>query len=310
VPTDSRQGLGKGIADLESFVQEEQSRTQLVTLEQNVEEFGLTYFGMTDKRQGIVHVVGPEQGFTLPGTTVVCGDSHTCTHGAFGSIAHGIGTSEVEHVLATQTLIQKPMPTFRISVEGQLGASVSAKDIALHICGVIGTGGGTGYALEYAGSAIRALSMEGRMSISNMAIEAGARVGMIAPDEVTVEYIKGRAMAPRGEEWNQAKAYWLSLASDPGAKYDKELVIDAADIAPTVSWGTSPQDVAPITGTVPDPAKESDPLRAEAMQQALDYMGLEANTPISEITIDQVFIGSCTNARIEDMRLARARAGG
>merc|ERR1719191_331859 len=284
-----------------SFIKEADSRTQVLQLEENVNEFGMTYFGMTDKRQGIVHIIGPEQGFTLPGTTCVCGDSHTSTHGAFGALAFGIGTSEVEHVLATQTLLQAKARTMRILVEGKLGPGVMAKDIALHICGVIGTGGGTGYALEYAGSAIRGLSMEGRMSISNMAIEAGARVGMIAPDEITVEYIKGRALAPRGEEWDKASAYWLSMASDPDAKYDKELVIDAADIAPTVSWGTSPQDVAPINGKVPDPAEEKDPLRAEAMQQALDYMGLEANTPMNEITIDQVFIGSCTNARIEDM---------
>eukprot|EP00960_Hanusia_phi_P023119 682998-Hanusia_phi.AAC.1 len=295
---------------VETFIKEMDSRTQVLALEQNVKEFGLAYFGMDDKRQGIVHIIGPEQGFTLPGTTVVCGDSHTATHGAFGALAFGIGTSEVEHVLATQTLPQKRPKNMRIEVKGELGAGVSSKDIILHIIGVIGTAGGTGHVIEFCGSAIEKLSIEARMSICNMAIEAGARAGMIAPDETTFEYLKGRPLAPKGGEWEKAVAYWRTLKSDAGAKYDTEVVIDAKDIEPTVTWGTSPQDTAPITGYVPDPAKESDPLRRASMERALKYMGLEPNQKLDQVKIEKVFIGSCTNGRIQDIREVAAVAKG
>jgi len=295
---------------VETFIKEMDSRTQVLALEQNVKEFGLAYFGMDDKRQGIVHIIGPEQGFTLPGSTVVCGDSHTATHGAFGALAFGIGTSEVEHVLATQTLPQKRPKNMKIEVKGELGAGVSSKDIILHVIGVIGTAGGTGHVIEFCGSAIEKLSMEARMSICNMAIEAGARAGMIAPDETTFEYLKGRPLAPKGAEWDKAVAYWKTLKSDSGAKYDTEVVIDAKDIQPTVTWGTSPQDTAPITGYVPDPAKESDPLRRASMERALKYMGLEPNQKLDEVKIEKVFIGSCTNGRIQDIREVAAVAKG
>ncbi len=283
-------------------IKDEDSRTQIATLEENVKEHGITYFGMTDKRQGIVHIIGPEQGFTQPGMTIVCGDSHTSTHGAFGALAFGIGTSEVEHVLATQTLIQKPAKTMRISVDGKLGPGVTPKDVILAIIGHIGTAGGTGYVIEYAGSVIRDMSVEGRMTMCNMSIEAGARAGIIAPDGKTIAYIKGRPMAPKGEDFEKACLYWLSLPSDPGAKYDVEINLKAEDIPPLVTWGTSPQDVLPITETVPDPAHVTDPNKKAAMERALDYMGLKPGQRLQDVTIDKVFIGSCTNARIEDLR--------
>lgn len=306
VPTDSR----KSFKSVSTFIAEPDSRNQCETLEQNVKEFGLTYFGLDDARQGIVHVIGPEQGFTLPGTTVVCGDSHTATHGAFGAIAFGIGTSEVEHVLATQTLLSSQAKTMLIAVDGELPAGSTSKDIVLHVIGIIGTAGGTGYSLEFGGSAIESLSIEARMSICNMAIEAGARGGLVAPDEKTLNYIKGRPMAPRGTEWEKAVAYWSTLKTDAGAKYDKELRIKASDICPTVTWGTSPQDVAPITGNVPDPKSVQDPQKRAAMERALDYMGLQAGTKLDTIQVDKVFIGSCTNSRIEDLREAAKVAKG
>jgi 3-isopropylmalate/(R)-2-methylmalate dehydratase large subunit len=300
VPTSDR---SKGIAD-------ETSRIQVETLERNCAEFGIPLFGMHDVRQGIVHVIGPEQGFTLPGMTIVCGDSHTSTHGAFGALAFGIGTSEVEHVLATQTLVQKRPRTMRISVDGALGFGVTAKDVILAIIGAIGTAGGTGYAVEYAGSVVRGLSLEGRMTICNMSIEAGARAGLIAPDETTFAYIRGRPMAPKGGAFEQAVSYWRTLPSDPGAAYDREIALRAADIEPQVTWGTSPQDVAPIGGRVPDPRTAPNEERRRAMERALAYMGLEAGTPLQEIRIDRVFIGSCTNGRIEDLRaVAKVVAG-
>jgi 3-isopropylmalate dehydratase len=284
-------------------VDEAESRTQCETLEDNVKNFGLTYFGLADKRQGIVHVIGPEQGFTLPGTTVVCGDSHTSTHGAFGALAFGIGTSEVEHVLATQTLLQRKSKNMRIRVSGKVHEGVSSKDIILHIIGVIGAAGGTGYVIEFCGEVIEGLSMDGRMSVCNMSIEAGARAGMIAPDDVTFEYLKGRPLAPKaGDEWEKAEAYWRSLRTDEGAKYDVEVEIDAKDVIPTVTWGTSPQDVVPITGSTPDPAKAPNDTRKAALERALAYMGLEPNQKIDTVKIDKVFIGSCTNSRIEDLR--------
>ncbi len=294
VPTTNRE---EGIA-------EEDSRLQVETLSANCAEFGVQLFGMSDKRQGIVHVIGPEQGFTLPGMTIVCGDSHTSTHGAFGSLAFGIGTSEVEHVLATQTLIQSPAKTMLINVEGEIPPGVGAKDIALAIIGKIGTAGGTGYVLEYAGRAIEALSMEGRMTLCNMSIEAGARAGLVAPDETTFAYIKGRPMAPSGADWDKAIAYWSTLPSDEGARYDKEITLSAESIAPIVTWGTSPQDVAAITDNVPSPDDFEDEARKEATKRALDYMDLTAGMPIQDIRIDVVFIGSCTNSRIEDLREA------
>mmetsp|Transcript_15826 Transcript_15826/g.32533 ORF Transcript_15826/g.32533 Transcript_15826/m.32533 type:complete len:793 (+) Transcript_15826:73-2451(+) len=306
VPTEDRTQL----KSVEEFIEETNSRTQVMKLEENVKDFGLKYFGMADERQGIVHIIGPEQGFTLPGTTCVCGDSHTATHGAFGALAFGIGTSEVEHVLATSTLAQTKAQNFLIQIDGDLDPATTSKDIILHICGVIGTAGGTGSVIEFAGSAIRSLSMEARMSISNMAIEAGARAGLIAPDEVTFDYLRGRPMCPTGEEWNDAVKYWESLKTDPDAKYDKVVKIAAEDIAPTVTWGTSPQDVAPITGNVPDPEKAPDDARKAAMERSLDYIGLNANQPMDGIPVDKVFIGSCTNGRIEDMRNVAAVAMG
>mmetsp|Transcript_3667 Transcript_3667/g.6958 ORF Transcript_3667/g.6958 Transcript_3667/m.6958 type:complete len:782 (+) Transcript_3667:29-2374(+) len=306
VPTESREQL----TSVETFISEINSRTQVLKLEENVADFGLKYFGMADERQGIVHIIGPEQGFTLPGTTCVCGDSHTATHGAFGALAFGIGTSEVEHVLATSTLGQVKGSNFLIKIEGELTEGVESKDIVLHVCGVIGTAGGTGSVIEFAGEAIEKLSMEGRMSISNMAIEAGARAGLIAPDDVTFDYLKGRPMCPSGEEWDRAVEYWRSLRSDDDAVYDKTVVIQASDIAPTVTWGTSPQDVAPITGKVPDPEEASDDARKAAMERSLQYIGLEANQPLEGVEIDKAFIGSCTNGRIEDMRAVAAIAKG
>ncbi|CAN6617494.1 3-isopropylmalate dehydratase [Trichomonascus vanleenenianus] len=291
---------------ISSFIKEDDSRLQCATLEENVRDFGVRYFGMEDSRQGIVHVVGPEQGFTLPGTTVVCGDSHTSTHGAFGALAFGIGTSEVEHVLATQTIIQAKSKNMRVNVVGKLQPGITSKDLVLHIIGRIGTAGGTGCVIEFAGEAVQALSMEARMSICNMAIEAGARAGMIAPDDITFDYIKGRPLAPSGAEWDKAVAYWKTLRTDEGAKFDIDVEIKGDEIIPTVTWGTSPQDALPITGSVPDPAKESDPIKKAGMERALEYMGLTANTPLTEVKIDKAFIGSCTNSRIEDLRAAAA----
>ncbi|MBI3630917.1 MAG: 3-isopropylmalate dehydratase large subunit, partial [Candidatus Sungbacteria bacterium] len=275
---------------------------QVQTLEDNCREFGITYYKMDDKRQGIVHIVGPEQGLTQPGTTIVCGDSHTATHGAFGALAFGIGTSEVEHVLATQTLIQKRAKNMLVKVDGEMPPGVTAKDIVLAIIGKIGTAGGTGYVIEYAGDAIRRLSMEGRMTICNMSIEAGARAGLIAPDETTFAYLKGRPFAPKGDQWDKAVAYWKSLVSDEGAKYDTVVTLNTADIAPQVTWGTSPQDVLPITASVPDPKAEKDESRRKTIERALEYMGLTAGTKLTDVPIDKVFIGSCTNGRIEDFR--------
>jgi 3-isopropylmalate/(R)-2-methylmalate dehydratase large subunit len=300
VPTTDRR---EGIAD-------PVSRLQVETLGSNCAEFGITQFGMNDTRQGIVHVVGPEQGATLPGMTVVCGDSHTSTHGAFGALAHGIGTSEVEHVLATQCLVQKKSKTMQIRVEGQLGKGVTAKDVALAIIGRIGTAGGTGYAIEFAGSAIRSLSMEGRMTLCNMAIEAGARAGMVAVDDTTIDYIKGRPYAPKAEHWDAAVAYWRTLHSDEGARFDSVVELRAEEIEPQVTWGTSPEMVTSIGGRVPDPMEEADPVKRGSIERALQYMGLEPNTPIKDISIDKVFIGSCTNSRIEDLRAAAAVAKG
>ena len=291
-------------------IEDEESRIQVDTLERNVEAFGVPYFPVLDVRQGIVHIIGPEQGFTLPGMTIVCGDSHTATHGAFGSLAFGIGTSEVEHVLATQTLVQAPAKNMRITVEGALPDGVTSKDVVLAIIGTIGTAGGTGHVIEYAGEAIRAMSMEARMTVCNMTIEAGARAGMIAPDDTTFEYLKGRPMAPKAAAWEQAVAYWRTLPSDPGALYDKEVTLRAADIAPQVTWGTSPQDVIPVTGRTPDPATIDDPGVKASVERSLAYMGLAPNTPISQVKVDKVFIGSCTNGRIEDLRAVAAIAKG
>ena len=296
--------------DRSQGIKEPESKLQVDTLTENCDEFGVTLFQMSDKRQGIVHIIGPEQGFTLPGATIVCGDSHTSTHGAFGALAFGIGTSEVEHVLATQTLIQKPAKSMRITVNGDLGPGVTAKDLILAIIGKIGTAGGNGYVIEYAGDAVRALSMEGRMTMCNMSIEGGARAGLIAPDDTTFEYIKGRPMAPHGDAWEKAVKYWRTLPSDPGATYDKEVVLDAKDIAPLVTWGTSPQDVLPITAAVPNPAEEADSHKRAAMERALDYMGLKPGQRLSSVPIDKVFIGSCTNGRIEDLRAAADVAKG
>ena len=283
-------------------IEEEMSRIQVETLRQNCEEFGVELFDLTDRRQGIVHIIGPEQGFTLPGMTIVCGDSHTSTHGAFGALAFGIGTSEVEHVLATQTLIQKPAKTMRITVDGKLQPGVTAKDMVLAIIGKIGTAGGTGYVIEYAGEAVRNLSMEGRMTICNMSIEGGARAGLVAPDETTFQYIKGRPRAPKGEDFDKAVAYWKTLPSDEGAVYDEEVFLQAEDIEPTVTWGTTPEDVIGISGIVPSPADFEDPNKKASVERMLDYMGLEAGTKMTDIALDKVFIGSCTNARIEDLR--------
>ena len=287
------------------------SRLQVQTLDANIREFGAkAYFPFLDKRQGIVHVIGPEQGATLPGMTVVCGDSHTSTHGAFACLAHGIGTSEVEHVLATQCLIAKKMKNMRVAIEGPLARGVGAKDVVLAIIGRIGTAGGTGHAIEFAGSTMRALSMEGRMTVCNMSIEAGARAGMVAVDDATIAYLKGRPFAPVGPDWDRAVAYWRTLASDPGAKFDREVTIDAREIKPQVTWGTSPEMVAPADGIVPDPEAEKDPTRREGMERALAYMGLTPRMRISDIRLDKVFIGSCTNSRIEDLRAAAAVAKG
>ncbi len=300
VPTTNR---AAGIAD-------PISRLQVETLDANCTEFGVTEFKMNDIRQGIVHVIGPEQGATLPGMTVVCGDSHTSTHGAFAALAHGIGTSEVEHVMATQCLVAKKSKAMLVKVEGTLGKGVTAKDVALAVIGKIGTAGGTGYAIEFAGSAIRGLSMEGRMTLCNMAIEAGARAGMVAADDTTFAYIKGRPFAPQGEQWDKAVAYWRTLHSDAGAKFDAVVELGAAQIKPQVTWGTSPEMVVAVDGRVPDPAGVADAVKRGDWERALQYMGLQANTPISEIKIDKVFIGSCTNGRIEDMRAAAAVAKG
>ena len=300
VPTTDR---SQGIA-------EAGSRLQVETLEANCAEFGVEFFGMDDVRQGIVHIIGPEQGLTQPGTTIVCGDSHTATHGAFGALAFGIGTSEVEHVLATQTLIQRRAKNMRISVEGALPFGVTAKDVILAVIGQIGTAGGTGHVIEYAGPAIEALSMEGRMTVCNMTIEAGARAGLIAPDDTTFAYLKGRPRAPQGADWDAAVAQWRGLVTDPGATYDTEIVLDASQIAPQVTWGTSPQDVLPITGAVPDPATAGDEATRQSMVRSLEYMGLEAGTPLAQIAIDRVFIGSCTNGRIEDLRAVAEIAKG
>jgi 3-isopropylmalate/(R)-2-methylmalate dehydratase large subunit len=291
-------------------IEEPESRFQVETLERNVKEFGIPYFGMNDVRQGIVHIIGPEQGMTQPGMTIVCGDSHTATHGAFGALAFGIGTSEVEHVLATQTLIQRRAKNMLVQIDGDLPFGVTAKDLILNIIGHIGTAGGTGHVIEYAGSAIRKLSMEGRMTICNMSIEGGARAGLVAPDEITYEYVKGRPMAPKGMAWEQALAFWKTLPSDPGAHYDTVVKLDAAKIIPQVTWGTSPEDVLPITGVVPNPADVKDEPKRAAMERSLEYMGLKAGTPLKELVIQRAFIGSCTNGRIEDLRAAAAVAKG
>ncbi len=303
VPTTGQSG---GIAGITDPI----ARTQVETLDANVHEFNLTYFPMNDPRQGIVHVVGPEEGATLPGMTVVCGDSHTSTHGAFGALAHGIGTSEVEHVLATQTLVQKKMKNMRVTVKGHVGPGVGAKDIVLAIIGEIGTAGGTGHALEFAGEAIEDLSVEGRMTVSNMAIEAGARAGLIAVDQKTIDYFEGKPFAPKGELWDRAVAAWGDLHSDADAVFDRELVIDAASIVPQVTWGTSPEMVVGVDARVPNPDDEADKVKADGMRRALEYMGLDANMAISDIPVDVVFIGSCTNSRIEDLRQAAVVAKG
>ncbi len=300
VPTTDR---SLGIADAES-------RLQVETLTKNCADFGIEYYSMDDVRQGIVHIIGPEQGFTLPGTTIVCGDSHTATHGAFGALAFGIGTSEVEHVLATQTLIQRPAKNMRVTVDGMPAFGVTSKDIILAIIGKIGTAGGTGHVIEYAGEAIQALSMEARMTVCNMSVEGGARAGLIAPDETTFAFLAGRPKAPKGAAWEQVVAYWRTLPSDPGVRYDREVVLAAADIAPQVTWGTSPEDVVPVTGVVPTPEDAVDPAKQAATERSLEYMGLKAGTKIERVTIDKVFIGSCTNGRIEDLRAAAKVAEG
>ena len=279
-----------------------ESAEQIAVLAQNARDFGVEYYNEFDKRQGIVHIIGPEQGFTLPGTTIVCGDSHTATHGAFGALAYGIGTSEVEHVLATQTLIQTKSKNMRAIVDGKLPAGVTAKDIILAIIGEIGTAGGTGYALEYAGDAVRSLSMEGRMTMCNMSIEGGARAGMVAPDQKTYDYLKGRPKSPKGEHWDKALRYWDSLPTDDGAHFDREIRLDAAKLPPLVTWGTSPEDVVSITGMVPDPDQIEDENKRASKRRALEYIGLAPGTKITDIKLDRVFIGSCTNGRIEDLR--------
>jgi 3-isopropylmalate/(R)-2-methylmalate dehydratase large subunit len=292
-------------AGRESRIDNEESRIQVEALDRNARDFGIHYYPVSDIRQGIVHIIGPEQGWTLPGTTIVCGDSHTATHGAFGALAHGIGTSEVEHVLATQTLIQKKSKNMKVEITGTLAPGVTAKDITLAVIGATGTAGGTGHVIEYCGEAIRALSMEGRMTVCNMAIEGGARAGLIAPDEKTFDYLRGRPHAPKGAAWEAAVAWWRTLHTDAGAHFDKVVTLAGGDIAPVVTWGTSPEDVLPITGTVPDPESFAGG-KVEAARRALDYMGLKPGTPLSEIPIDAVFIGSCTNGRIEDLRAAAA----
>lgn len=301
VPTSPDRALG---------IKNEESRIQVEALATNSADFGVEYLNENDKRQGIVHIVGPEQGFTLPGTTIVCGDSHTSTHGAFGALAHGIGTSEVEHVLATQTLIQKKAKNMRVTVNGKLPDGVTAKDITMAIIGKIGTAGGTGSVIEYAGEAIEALSMEGRMTLCNMAIEGGARAGLIAPDEKTYAYIEGRPRAPKGEAFEKAVSYWKTLPTDDGAHFDREVVLDAANLPPIVTWGTSPEDVVSIDGVVPNPADITDPNARASKERALAYMGLKAGTKMTDITLDRIFIGSCTNGRIEDLReVAKVVAG-
>ena len=306
LPTTARvdaMGARLPIADVESAA-------QLAALERNTAEFGIDYIDATAPEQGIVHVIGPELGFTLPGTTLVCGDSHTSAHGAMGALAFGIGTSEVEHVLATQTLLLSPLKTMEVRVEGTLGFGVSAKDVILSIIGRIGAAGGTGHVIEYTGSVIRALSIEGRLTVANMSIEGGARAGLIAPDETTFAYINGRPMAPAGEDWAQAVAWWKTLPSDAGARYDKTVTIDATDIAPALTWGTSPEDVVQITGTVPDPESFADPSKRAAARKSLDYMGLTPGTAMQDVGVQHVFIGSCTNSRIEDLRAAASVADG
>ena len=283
-----------------------ESAAQLAALEQNTADFGIRYIPATAREQGIVHVVGPEQGFSLPGATIVCGDSHTSAHGGIGALAFGIGTSEVEHVLATQTLQLRPSRTMAVEVAGALGPGVTPKDLVLHIIGVLGTAGGTGHVIEFRGPVFEAMSVEGRLTVCNMSIEAGARAGLIAPDETVFAWLKGRPYAPQGDEWDRAMAWWRTLASDRGAQFDAVVRIDAATVEPTVTWGTSPEDVAPITGTVPDPARFADPAKQEAARKSLDYMGLAPGTPLAEIAVENVFIGSCTNSRIEDFRAAAA----
>ncbi len=300
VPTTNR---AAGIADPES-------REQIETLEKNAKEFGVEYLAMDDIRQGIVHIVGPEQGWTLPGTTIVCGDSHTSTHGAFGALAFGIGTSDVEHVMATQTLLMSKSKNMRVTVAGALPVGVTAKDMALAVIARIGTAGGTGHVVEFAGDAVKSLSMEGRMTLCNMTIEGGARAGLIAPDDVTFAYVQGRARAPKGDVWDKAVAYWRTLKSDPDAKFDSEIALSAADIAPMVTWGTSPEQGLPITGHIPDPAKIADTNQRAGVERALHYMDLKPGTALSDVKIDRVFIGSCTNGRIEDLRAAAAIARG
>ncbi len=299
VPTTERSG---GVDQIVDPV----SRIQVKTLDENCDDFGIVEFKMNDTRQGIVHVVGSEQGMTLPGSTVVCGDSHTSTHGAFGALAHGIGTSEVEHVLATQCLIAKKMKNMLVRVDGELGEGVTAKDVVLHIIGVIGTAGGTGYAIEFGGTAMSSISMEGRMTICNMAIEAGARVGLVAVDQATIDYFKGRPFSPTDDQWDAAVANWKTLVSDADAQFDKVVEIKAEDIIPQVTWGTSPEMVVDVLATVPNPDKEADPVKADGIRRALQYMGLKADQKITDIQLDRVFIGSCTNSRIEDMRAAAA----
>jgi 3-isopropylmalate/(R)-2-methylmalate dehydratase large subunit len=302
LPTTARlDGEGNRMA-----IADPQSAQQLAALERNAPAFGIRYIDASDVNQGIVHVVGPEQGFSLPGTTIVCGDSHTACHGGLGALAFGIGTSEVEHVLATQTLQLKQSKSMEVRIEGELGPGVTAKDVVLHITGVLGAAGGTGHVIEYTGSVIRALSIEGRLTISNMAIEHGARAGLIAPDDVTFDYIKDRPMAPKGAQWEAAVAYWRSMVTDPGAAYDKIVVINAADIAPSVTWGTSPEDVLPITGIIPEPTSFADPAKQAAAQKSLDYMGLAPGTAMTTVEVQNIFIGSCTNSRIEDLRAAAA----
>ena len=295
IPTDLDRAQG---------IKDEIARVQVEALQHNAEEFGIELFDVADMRQGICHIIGPEQGFTLPGMTIVCGDSHTSTHGAFGAIAMGIGTSEVEHVLATQTLLQTKPLNMRVSVDGQLGFGVTPKDVILAIIGKIGTAGGTGAAIEYAGNVIRNMTMEGRMTVCNMSIEAGGRAGMIAPDQTTIDYVRGRPKTPKDDTFTEAVRYWRTLPSDEGAHFDKEVKLRAEDIEPQVTWGTSPEDVIPITGQVPDPTKASDPRHKKSIERALDYMGLEAGKPIDEVAIERVFLGSCTNGRIEDLRAA------
>jgi len=297
-------------SDRSHGIDDPESRIQIELLERNVKEFGVPYFGMTDIRQGIVHIIGPEQGLTQPGMTIVCGDSHTATHGAFGALAFGIGTSEVEHVLATQTLIQRHAKNMLVEVTGALGFGVTAKDLIMAVIAKIGIAGGTGHVIEYAGDAFRRLSMEGRMTVCNMSIEAGARAGLIAPDETTFDYLKGRPYSPKAGAWEQAVAFWQTLPSDPGAHYDRVVTLDAAAISPLVTWGTKPEHVVPITGAIPDPDGEPDEERRNGMKRALDYMGLTAGTRMTDIAVDHVFIGSCTNGRIEDFRAAAAVAKG